>query len=252
MNYSLINWWLIINCRDSWWYGEYDIYNGVWMWEDSHDLLKERFPHGLEWLHDTLGLPFACHMGKWYPLMIINTIIIDHLTNYCCLGLPIHHTLRMSRMDLWQKRSGPSQLQLTFGITFLLMPLVGVSILSSKITSYVLIFLSEGMKGEVTYIFRMSNWWIWKPPWMTSPLLACGYWTKVITLMTLLLTYYFYLKLMSIKTGKGAYHHGINIEYCMDYTSVLLTSLENPTATHSRAGTNQNNYYYLKKILILK
>lgn len=38
------------------------------------------------------------------------------------------------------------------------------------------------------------------------------------------------------KVGKGAYHHGINIEYCMDFTSVLLTSLENPTATHSRAG----------------
>lgn len=52
--------------RDSWWYGEYDIYNGVWMWEDNHELLKERFPHGLEWLHDTLGVPFACHMGKWY------------------------------------------------------------------------------------------------------------------------------------------------------------------------------------------
>ena len=46
------------------------------MWEDNHELLAQRFPHGLQWLRDTLGVPFACHMGKWYHLFISIYFII--------------------------------------------------------------------------------------------------------------------------------------------------------------------------------
>lgn len=49
---------------DSWWYGE-DIYHGVNLWEDTPTLLKTRFPHGMKYLSEKLGLPFKCHLGKW-------------------------------------------------------------------------------------------------------------------------------------------------------------------------------------------
>lgn len=65
---------LILINSDSWWYGEYDVYGGVWMWEDNHELLAQRFPHGLQWLHDTLGMPFACHMGKWYEIDYVSKL----------------------------------------------------------------------------------------------------------------------------------------------------------------------------------
>jgi hypothetical protein len=50
-----------------------------------------------------------------------------------------------------------------------------------------------------------------------------------------------------LNEGKGAYHHGIHIEYCMDWTSILLTSLENPTATHARAGDDYVPKYAYKQ-----
>eukprot|EP01130_Rhizamoeba_saxonica_P004949 TRINITY_DN1998_c0_g1_i1.p1 TRINITY_DN1998_c0_g1~~TRINITY_DN1998_c0_g1_i1.p1 ORF type:complete len:615 (+),score=103.10 TRINITY_DN1998_c0_g1_i1:302-2146(+) len=53
---------------DSWWYGEYTIYHGIWMWEDSHILLKDRFPNGLTSLNNKLGgVPYVAHMGMWVP-----------------------------------------------------------------------------------------------------------------------------------------------------------------------------------------
>lgn len=159
---------------DSWWYGEYDVYGGVWMWEDNHELLAQRFPHGLEWLHDTLGMPFACHMGKW--------VADSPYTKNETYGFIVEPQWAIpTTFEFWD------------------------------------------------YIFGNASGWglnTIKQDHINEQLLDMNATLADVTTARLWL----------LNEGRGAYHHGINIEYCMDYTSVLLTSLENPTATHSRAG----------------
>eukprot|EP00026_Physarum_polycephalum_P002700 Phypoly_transcript_02708.p1 GENE.Phypoly_transcript_02708~~Phypoly_transcript_02708.p1 ORF type:complete len:605 (+),score=75.81 Phypoly_transcript_02708:816-2630(+) len=159
---------------DSWWYGEYDIYNGVWMWEDNHELLAQRFPHGLEWLRDTLGVPFSCHMGKW----VSDSPYIKNES----YGFVVEKQWAVpTSIEFWD------------------------------------------------YIFGNASGWglnTIKQDHINEQLLDMNATMADVTTARLWL----------LNEGKGAYHHGINIEYCMDFTSVLLTSLENPTATHSRAG----------------
>jgi hypothetical protein len=159
---------------DSWWYGEYTIYNGVWKWEDSPDFLKYRFPHGLEYLHKQLGVPFAAHMGKW----VSSTPYAQNKD----FGFVVE-----------QNWAIPTRVEL-FDFIFQNASQWGLNTLKQDhINEQIL-----DMQATLTDVNTARDW-----------LLA---------------------------EGKGASHHGINIEYCMDWATILLTSLENPTATHSRAG----------------
>eukprot|EP01046_Picozoa_sp_COSAG06_P012148 COSAG06_NODE_704_length_12908_cov_15.304317_5_plen_117_part_00 len=55
---------------DSWWYGERR-HGGVWMWEDTPELVSDTFPGnkthpGMKRLSAELGgMPFKAHAGGW-------------------------------------------------------------------------------------------------------------------------------------------------------------------------------------------
>lgn len=144
------------------------------MWEDNHDLLQYRFPHGLEWLHDRLGMPFAAHMGKWVSFSPYASnpdygFIVE--TDW---ALPTSFEFYDY---IFQNASG-----------------WGLNTLKQDHIDEQIVDMIATLADPIT-----ARQWI-------------------------------------LAEGRGAAHHGINIEYCMDWPSIVLTSLENPTATHSRAG----------------
>ena len=49
---------------DSYWYGQ-AIHDGIWTWDESSPCYSSRFPRGLPWLREQMGMDFVAHLGTW-------------------------------------------------------------------------------------------------------------------------------------------------------------------------------------------
>ena len=49
---------------DSFWYGQ-AVHGGVWTWDAASPCFTSRFPRGLPWLRQQMGIDFVAHLGTW-------------------------------------------------------------------------------------------------------------------------------------------------------------------------------------------